>query len=92
VLAIDLGAGLGGLAGAAATSPFIFKERTTGGDRAFLIATMGATLAGGAAAWFWTRKPPSRAFLPPAIPYAGVVAESWDHSPAYGFGFQGALP
>jgi hypothetical protein len=92
VLAIDLGAGLGGLAGAAATSPFIFRDRTAAGDRAFLIATMGATLAGGTAAWFWTRKPQNRASVPPAIPFAGIVAESWDHSPAYGVGFQGTLP
>jgi hypothetical protein len=53
---------------------------------------MTTTVAGGVVAWFWTRKPQNRAFVPPAIPYAGVVAESWNHSPAYGIGFQLALP
>jgi hypothetical protein len=91
VLAIDLGAGLGGLAGAAATSPFIFRERTSSGDRAFLVATMGATAAGGLAAWLWTRKAPARAALPGAVPYAGVVAESWDRSPVLGVGLRGPI-
>jgi hypothetical protein len=91
VLAIDLGAGLGGLAGAAATSPFIFRERTSSGDRAFLIATMGATAAGGVAAWLWTRKTPARTSWPSAVPYAGVVAESWDRSPVLGVGLSGPI-
>jgi hypothetical protein len=92
VLAIDLGAGLGGLAGAAATSPFIFRERSAAGDRAFLVATMGATAAGGVAAWFWTRKAPARAALAGATPYAGVVAEAWDRSPVLGIGLRGPIP
>jgi hypothetical protein len=92
VLAIDLGAGLGGLAGAAATSPFIFRERSAAGDRAFLIATMGATAAGGVAAWFWTRKTPARTAWTSATPYAGVVAESWDRSPVFGIGLRGPIP
>jgi len=91
VLAIDLGAGLGGLAGAAATSPFIFRERTPSGDRAFLVATMGATAAGGVAAWLWTRKTPAHAGLPMVVPYAGVVAESWDRSPVLGVGLRGPI-
>jgi hypothetical protein len=92
VLAIDLGAGLGGLAGAAATSPFIFRERTAAGDRTFLIATMGATAAGGVAAWLVTRKVPARAAWLAATPYAGVVAEAWDRSPVFGVGLQGPVP
>src|SRR6185436_4062363 len=72
VLTIDLGAGLGGLAGAAATSPFIFRERTSAGDRTFLVSTMTATVAGGVVAWFWTRKPAARASLPPVAPFAGI--------------------
>jgi hypothetical protein len=92
VLAIDLVAGLGGLAGAAATSPFIFRERTSAGDRAFLIATMGATVAGGVAAWVWTRKAPVRAASMGMMPYAGVVGESWEHAPVLGVGLSGVVP
>ncbi len=95
VLAIDLGAGLGGLAGAAATSPFIFRERTAAGDRVFLITTMGSTLAGGVAAWFWTRRPSppkARAWM---TPYAGVIGESLsargERSPALGVGLSGTF-
>jgi hypothetical protein len=92
VLAIDLGAGLGGLAGAAATSPFIFRDRTPAGDRTFLITTMGATVAGGAVAWFSTRKQPGRTAWAGAFPYAGIVAESWDRSPVLGVGLEGPVP
>ena len=53
---IDLGAGLGGLAGAAAASPLLFGERTEGRERGFLVTTMASTVAGGALAWFLTRK------------------------------------
>jgi hypothetical protein len=91
-LAIDLGAGLGGLAGAAATSPFIFRERTRTGDRTFLVATMGATLTGAVAAWFWTRKVPGRTAWTSIAPYAGVVAESPEHTPVLGFGLKGPVP
>jgi hypothetical protein len=84
VLIIDLGAGLGGLAGAAAASPFIVKDRTEGGDRAFLLTTMGTTIAGGVAAWLWTRKTapssPATALSLPRVG-VGVVAESL---PAFG--------
>ena len=92
VLAIDLGAGLGGLAGAAVTSPFILREGTTGGNRTFLVATMGASLTGGVAAWFWTRKSPGKAAWASALPYAGIVGESWDHAPVLGIGLRGTLP
>jgi hypothetical protein len=92
VLAIDLGAGLGGLVGAAATSPFILRESTRAGDRAFLVATMGATLTGAVAAWVWTRKAPGRTAWTSAVPYAGVVAESPEHAPILGFGVRGPMP
>ena len=39
---------------AAATSPFIFRERTKAGDRTFVVSTMAATVAEGLAAWLWT--------------------------------------
>ncbi|HKQ69958.1 MAG TPA: hypothetical protein VJT73_11495 [Polyangiaceae bacterium] len=97
VLVIDLGAGLGGLAGAAVTSPFIFRERTPAGDRSFVLATMGGAVAGGVAAWLWSgRSSAAKADLPFAAPYAGVIATSTTPSgrtePALGIGVSGALP
>jgi hypothetical protein len=97
VLAIDLGAGLGGLAGAAATSPFIFRQRTAAGDRAFLVTTMGCTLAGGAAAYWFTRKPPpTKGAGPVAFPYAGPIGESIAPSgaraPVLGVAVSGTMP
>jgi len=94
VLTIDLGAGLGGLAGAAATSPFIIREGTSGGDRTFLIATMGATVGGGVAAWFLTRKTPAARGRVFVTPYAGVVGESrgaGGREPVIGVGLRGVL-
>ena len=99
VLIIDLGAGLGGLAGAAAASPFIVRDRTEGGDRAFLLTTMGTTIAGGVAAWLWTRKsapPPAATSL--SLPHfgVGVIAESLPGfgtpRPVVGLDVSGPLP
>ncbi|HMI87988.1 MAG TPA: hypothetical protein VK550_28085 [Polyangiaceae bacterium] len=98
VLIIDLGAGLGGLAGAAAASPFIVRDRTEGGDRAFLLTTMGTTVAGGIAAWLWTRKTapaPAAALSLPRFG-VGVIAESLPgfgpSQPVVGLDVSGALP
>ncbi|HMJ56412.1 MAG TPA: hypothetical protein VK540_30300 [Polyangiaceae bacterium] len=99
VLIIDLGAGLGGLAGAAAASPFIVRDRTEGGDRAFLLTTMGTTIAGGIAAWIWTRKstplPPAAALSLPRLGVA-VIAESppgfGPSRPVVGLDVSGPLP
>jgi hypothetical protein len=98
VLIIDLGAGLGGLAGAAAASPFIVKDRTEGGDRAFLLTTMGTTVAGGVAAWLWTRKstpaPPAKALSLPHIG-VGIIAAAppgFVSDPAIGLDVSGPLP
>jgi hypothetical protein len=98
VLIIDLGAGLGGLAGAAAASPFIVKDRTEGGDRAFLLTTMGTTVAGGVVAWLWTRKstpaPPAKALSLPHIG-VGIIAAAppgFVSDPAIGLDVSGPLP
>jgi hypothetical protein len=98
VLLIDLGAGLGGLAGAAAASPFIVRDRTEGGDRAFLLTTMGTTIAGGVAAWLWTRKsppPPATALSLPRFG-VGIIAESppgfGPSRPVVGLDVSGPLP
>ena len=99
VLIIDLGAGLGGLAGAAAASPFIVRDRTEGGDRAFLLTTMGTTVAGGVAAWLLTRKsappPPATALSLPRLGL-GIIAESppgfGPSRPVVGIDVSGPLP
>ena len=99
VLVIDLGAGLGGLAGAAVASPFIVRDRTEGGDRAFLLTTMGTTVAGGIAAWFWTRKsapPPSATALSLPRLGLGIIADSMPgfgpSRPVIGLDVSGPLP
>jgi len=97
VLAIDLGAGLGGLGGAAITSPFIFRQRTAAGDRAFLLTTMGSTIAGGAAAYWFTRKPaPGKTAGPAVIPFAGPIGESvapsGERAPVIGVAVSGIMP
>jgi hypothetical protein len=97
VQAIDLGAGLGGLAGAAVTSPFIFRQRSAAGDRTFLVTTMGFTLAGGAAAYWFTRKPsPAKASAAALFPVAGPIAESIAPSgaraPVMGIALSGIVP
>jgi hypothetical protein len=99
VLIIDLGAGLGGLAGAAAASPFIVRDRTEGGDRAFLLTTMGTTIAGGVVAWLWTRKSapvaPATALSLPRLGL-GIIAESppgfGPSRPVVGLDVSGPLP
>jgi hypothetical protein len=97
VLAIDLGAGLGGLAGAAVTSPFIFRQRTATGDRTFLVTTMGCTIAGGVAAYWFTRKPSApKSAAPSVFPYAGPIGESiapsGARSPVVGVALSGIIP
>jgi hypothetical protein len=98
VLLIDLGAGLGGLAGAAAASPFIVRDRTEGGDRAFLLTTMGTTIAGGVAAWLWTRKSPPPPAAASSLPRfgVGIIAESppgfGPSRPVVGLDVSGPLP
>lgn len=100
VLAVDLGAGLGGLAGAAAASPFIFGDRTPAGDRTFLITTMTTTVAGGVLGWFLSKKAPAKSSLPGLMGFAGPIAPpSFARTPVpqvrdpivFGAGITGAL-
>jgi hypothetical protein len=97
VLLIDLGAGVGGLVGAAATSPFIFgKDKSDVDYRAFVLTTMGTTVVGGAAAWFWSRKPRGgRALTGLGVPFAGIIGESYGADgkpvPVFGAGLRGDL-
>lgn len=95
VLLIDLGAGLGGAAGAALGSPLVFEDLTPTKTRGFLAATAAGTLAGGAAAWWLTRERPHREPTragPQVAPFGGVVGASATPrgaEPAYGVGVRG---
>lgn len=97
VLLIDLGAGVGGLVGAAATSPFIFGSDKTKVDyRAFVLTTMSTTAVGGAAAWFWSRKAGGgHALGTVGVPFAGIIGESHGPDgkpiPVFGAGLRGEL-
>jgi hypothetical protein len=101
MLLIDLGAGLGALAGAAAGSPLIFKDVakgdadvvSAGQTRGFLAATGAGTIAGGAVAWYLTRPHPEE--KPKAtriVPMGGVIGSSPTREgavPIYGGGLRG---
>ncbi len=99
VLLVDLGAGLGALAGAAAGSPLIFKDVTAGDTvstaqtRGFLAATGVGTLLGGGVAYFFTR--PSADDKPKGArvtPTGGVIGASPTREgavPIYGAGLRG---
>jgi len=98
VLLVDLGAGLGGLAGAAGASPLVFQNVTQGSTRGFVAATLGGTLVGGGVGWFLTRgdgKTSKKAMLPfDLTPTTGIIGESSTPKgsvPAYGVGFAGTF-
>lgn len=85
VLFVDLGAGLGALAGASAASPLGFGEKTEKKQRGFLVAVGSGTLLGGALGWFLTREKnttPANAAPKPAAaevrPNAGILGTSID--------------
>lgn len=68
VLAVDLGAIVGGLGGAALGSPLLFGEPTAGQQRAWLGATAGGSLIGVGVALYMTRErrpEPSKVTSPP---------------------------
>jgi hypothetical protein len=97
VLLVDMGAGLGALAGAAAGSPLVFEDLTPGKTRGFLAATAGGMLAGGVVAALLTRdKPPEpqTSRWRWGVPTAGVIGASATPEgavPAYGVGWRGGF-
>lgn len=104
-LLVDLGTGLGGLAGAAAASPLVFEDLNPGKSRGFLAITAGSALLGGGVAWYLTRhadqeqpKPDPKNAAPKsalrAVPFGGVVGQSATPTgpvPAYGAGVRGVF-
>jgi hypothetical protein len=104
VLAVDLGALLGGLGGAALASPLLFDAPTPDAQRAWVGATAGGLLVGAGVAWFVTRdRPETRsgaAAQPPpwsarvGLPSIGVVGESVAgrrRAPVLGLMWSGAM-
>jgi hypothetical protein len=102
VLLIDVGVGGGGLIGAAAASPLIFQNQplfqnqTESNTRAWLSATVGGSLVGGAVAWWLTRdaSPTRRRVQIPGLPSAGIIGASPTRNgstPVYGIAWGGEL-
>jgi hypothetical protein len=100
VLLIDVGVGGGALIGAAAASPLIFQnalQNATEGDRrAWLSATIGGSLAGGAVAWWLTRDsgPAKRDAWMFGAPWPGVIGMSpspGGAKPIFGIAWSGGL-
>jgi len=100
VLLLDLGAGLGSMAGAAVCSPLIFSDLTGSNTtapktRLFLAGTLAGTAVGGTAAWLLTRDaPPKKSAWLDGMPTAGVIGESQTPTgrvPAYGVQYAGAF-
>jgi hypothetical protein len=96
ILLVDLGVGLGGLAGAAAGSPLLFGETTEGRTRGFLAATLGGAVAGGSLTFWLTRERSGPAPPKPAawsiMPTGGVIGSSatpHGNAPALGVGASG---
>jgi hypothetical protein len=93
VLLTDLGAVLGGLAGAAAASPLIVGDLNADKTRGWAIATLGGAVLGTGAALYFTRN----VKMPPVTskygsPYAGVIGSTPSPSgdvPAMGAGWRG---
>jgi hypothetical protein len=102
VLLLDLGAGIGSLAGAAVCSPLIFSGLTGSNTtplhtRLFLAGTLAGTAVGGTAAWFFTRggavkKPATSSW--DVMPNAGIIGQSETRNgavPAYGMTLSGSF-
>lgn len=94
VLLVDLGAGLGGLGGAAAASPLVFgDERTDAKNRIWVGSVAAGVIAGGTIGYLMTEpKRTSSEFRPPFLPYGGVIGASATRTgstPVYGGGVEG---
>lgn len=96
ILLVDLGAAVGGLAGAAVASPLVFRNVTQADARGFFATTAGGVLVGGALTWWLTRKDkaPNLGMFENVTPTLGVIGSSATREgsvPAWGVGFAGPL-
>jgi hypothetical protein len=84
LLLVDLGAGLGALAGAAAGSPFLFDTPSKADERAWVSFALGGTVAGAAAAVWLTRSMADRSAWspPPWAPMPSTITALDASSPA----------
>jgi hypothetical protein len=97
VLLVDLGAGIGGLAGAAGGSALVFQKPVTSArTQGFVAATLGGVLLGGGISLYLTRDKGRHGLALPLDlqPTAGVIGQSEVRGgsvPAYGFGVSGSF-
>ncbi len=102
VLAVNLGAIVGGLGGAALASPLLFDDPTAPESRAWLSITAGSSLLGAGLAWYISRDRPSQTHARSTweswakrLPTPGIIGESVlgsRRAPALGCLFSGSLP
>ncbi len=99
VLLVDLGIGLGTLAGAAIASPLVFNDLNEVKNRAFVAAMMSGAIAGGVTSWFLTKNLSSTAawiergksWPQPTLGIIGSTETRTGPVPAYGIGVHGQL-
>lgn len=93
VLLLDVGVGLGGLVGAAATSPLVFDQPTATQTRVFLIAALSGSVIGGVTTAFLTRHWNAPAKVgqlgEPVIGPIGYSLTREGATPAFGLGWRG---
>jgi hypothetical protein len=93
VLALDLGAALGGLGGAALASPLVVDDPSPDAQRAFLGIAAGATVAGAALAlWLAGSVDAPEAAVWPSFAVLGQSEVGSRRAPIYGVGWSGAAP
>ncbi|MBK8256158.1 MAG: hypothetical protein IPK82_26250 [Polyangiaceae bacterium] len=103
ILALDLGAVLGGLAGAALASPLVFDHPTSDQTRGWIGAIGGGALLGAGAALWITREPAAEAkkksagyklapgtHIFPELPEVGMIGQSALAPPSLGGSQNGA--